>query len=476
MLKELKPFLKSKKFGSFVYKSSILITALYFVFRLLEISITTNAGISPDEHWHIGVIEAFSNTNSIFSFFPTSEKMLLVNTSPYLYHYILGNLLKLNLLDFSPLIFLRLFNISFSVISIIYLIKLTKSITDNKIAIVLTLLIFTNIPMLSFLSANVSYDNFINMLSVMMIYYTVNFFQTNNKTSLMLFMSLSSLAVMTKITAIPLAFICGLIILYYIFKTFRNSRNKHIKSPKNNIVVTITVLFITVVLVSASVIFYGRNIFVYRTITPACDQVLTYTQCLTSPVFSTSEYLIENKQDIKLLDPFHYFYQWSESMYLGIFGIFGHQSLIKPLEYMVPYKLIGIFAIGVFIRYFRKSERSIILLTLILVFYTLVLTYFNNYASYKQTGFILASVQGRYIFPVLAPLLILFTHHLVRVTNKKLLYITVFIIATIFLLGDYVYFKRNVPVNWYRNTEISQRIMQTNKFFVPEDYLKLNNN
>lgn len=89
-------------------------------------------------------------------------------------------------------------------------------------------------------------------------------------------------------------------------------------------------------------------------------------------------------------------------------------------------------------------------LILISVFYTLVLLYYNNYLTYyiKHNWKDLA-LQGRYIFPVIVPMYVVFSKYFLKIKNRKIFRILLGILIVGFLLGCIGYFFRNVPNDWY---------------------------
>lgn len=75
----------------------------------------------------------------------------------------------------------------------------------------------------------------------------------------------------------------------------------------------------------------------------------------------------------------------------------------------------------------------------IILFYSLVLFY-QNYNSELTYGFKQIAIQGRYIFPVIGLIYVLFTYTLGQVKNTPIKIISLLIIIALFLIGGPIKF------------------------------------
>jgi multisubunit Na+/H+ antiporter MnhB subunit len=79
----------------------------------------------------------------------------------------------------------------------------------------------------------------------------------------------------------------------------------------------------------------------------------------------------------------------------------------------------------------------------------LIVAYYVNYKAYITHDWPDLGLQGRYIFPVLAPMYVLFSKYFLRIENKKLLNILLGALILLFLVGNVGYFFLYVPREWF---------------------------
>ena len=122
------------------------------------------ANISPDEITWLGRSLVFSK----FLFLPTDSPATyeygLVTHSPYLYTWLMGKFIHLNVFAVSDLVFLRCVNICISLASLWFGWKTITLLTDKNITRLLFMVLCTNTLMLTFLSSFISYDNLVIFL------------------------------------------------------------------------------------------------------------------------------------------------------------------------------------------------------------------------------------------------------------------------------------------------------------------------
>jgi uncharacterized membrane protein len=140
---------------------------------------------------------------------------------------------------------------------------------------------------------------------------------------------------------------------------------------------------------------------------------------------------------------------WIVEMSRKIVGIMGDRSLFMPYEYLPPYFLY--FFLGIFLIIKHRKEWTVTdkAFITIFLFYVFILMYYNTYRSYITHDWMDLALQGRYIFPVLPIMYILFSKYFLKIRNKKLLKILAGILVVLFLLGSIGYFFVYVPSDWF---------------------------
>lgn len=106
---------------------------LYFGLRLLFFALFISPYIPPDEVTHLGLAKIFSKVlllpeNSV----ETYQYGLVTNIS-WLYYWVMGKLLPLNVFGISDLLFLRLFNVLFAFGTVFFSWRLLRLLTDDRL-------------------------------------------------------------------------------------------------------------------------------------------------------------------------------------------------------------------------------------------------------------------------------------------------------------------------------------------------------
>ena len=144
---------------------SVTVLMAYFGLRLLFLANYISPFLPPDEATHFGICDIFSRVPFWPENSPESYQFGLVTNIPWLYYWIMGKLLALNVTGISDLVFLRLLNIPLAFGHVYFTWRLLRLMTNDRLTQVLLLAAMTNTMMLTFLSAFVSYDNLANLLA-----------------------------------------------------------------------------------------------------------------------------------------------------------------------------------------------------------------------------------------------------------------------------------------------------------------------
>jgi hypothetical protein len=474
-----------KSFGivsdAFLKWATVVLFA-YFGLRLLFFATSIASFVPPDEVTHMGVCRIFSKVFLLPENSPNSYEFGLVTTIPWLYYWIMGKLLHLNIFGLPDLVFLRLVNIPLAFGTVWYAIRLLRLLTDDRLSM-------TNTAMFSLLSASVSYDNLTNLLAAMSIFYLFAFFKMRSGNLLAASIVCQLAGSLTKVTILPLILVLNLLLLLHEFRNVRSLPSAlkcyfQASGLRNRVLA----LFILAAL-GLNLQLYAGNYLSYGTLTPAMSVVLSpeaamkyrldergmifnrYKEgkisymdalILTGEIKHPGDkadtfYLLMNYEKMKRnpqlwMSPLAYAKFWYETMLATIFGIKGHLGMFKSPPYMVPvYLVTALAAVGFIVRW-RPRESGWLppSLAAIAAFYAGFLMYEINYDSYLNYGEPSLTVYGRYLFPILVPVYVLLCHYLLQLFRTGYVRSALALAtALLFISYDFPWFLMHATPEWY---------------------------
>ncbi len=458
----------------------------YFLFRLLYFALNISHYIPPDEVSRFKMCQIFSKVLFIPEESEETYSLGLVTHMPYLYYFIMGKLLNLNFFMVSDLIFLRIFNCIISFAAIVFSYKWIKLISSESLFNLLFLILITNTPMFSFISAAVSYDNLLNLFAVTALYYLHLFFQYPTFIRFFLFGISVLSGALTKWAFIPL------ILAYFgvlIFRQRKNFKNMLpiLKNISLNFKDKILLAFFLILLI-LNMMLYLENLVRFGKIVPTASQVITEEKAMKFRLYAQETilslyqedkitfdeavekakqiehpgdradtlYLLnlagENKVNPVIhLDRVQYMWTWLNLMLHRSVSIAGHIFMPKSSYIFSIYQLIFILSFIFFVRYWNPLEADSLITDAVFlsIFYGIILMQFVNYPHYLRTHAVGVYLQGKYLFPVLVPFYGIVAYFLI-IPFKKLFQIIIFLFISIyFILGDFPYFLYNATPQWF---------------------------
>jgi len=99
----------------------------------------------------------------------------------------------------------------------------------------------------------------------------------------------------------------------------------------------------------------------------------------------------------------------------------------------------------------KKWNRTEIYLIVISLFYFLVLFFVQNYDMYLKYNHLYLALQGRYMFPVITVIYILFSKSIFFIKNKWVRNTVLVLLILLFLYGCIPYFVLNVEPWWFES-------------------------
>jgi len=304
--------------------------------------------------------------------------------------------------------------------------------------------------MFFFLSSGSNYDNLLNLLCSLGILLAVRLLKGEDfwHNSFWLFLVLG-LAGLTKKTAMPLI---GVLLIVWLLIFIHKKPQWNMPQGKR-----IILFVLALAAIGMNVFMYGRNLLVYKTIIPGCDQLATESQCLTSAfIVREKEYGLEEKMTVREAvaegypDPVSYYFgYWSQVMVSRNVGVHGHKIYSNPLKEIVRFTLLGLVVTG--LAFTRKPPKEVLLLAAIAIAYTLTLFVYNYDMQlyYAFQGF---AIQGRYIFPVIGCFLVLFAHVLESLRPKLVRIAAISYVVIVSIAAgplQIIYYHQSFFTNWF---------------------------
>jgi hypothetical protein len=472
-----------------VLKWATRLLLIYFGMRLVFFALYISSFVPPDEVTHAGLCKVFSRVFLLPANSPETHEFGLVTNIPWLYYWIMGKLLHLNIFGLPDLVFLRLLNIPLAFGTVSYAIRLLRLLTEDRLARLLLLVVLTNSAMFSLLSASVSYDNLTNLLAAMAIYYQFAFFRDRSGSLLAASLFCQMVGSLTKITFLPLILALNVMLLIHEGSNLRNfpaAVRQYFQASARRAWLAVLLLLIAAGL---NLQLHAGNYLRYRTLTPSMSTVVSPTAAMDyrmdarGMIFNQYKdgkisymdalilageikhpgdkadtfFLLMNYQNIKSnpklwMGPLAYVKFWFQTMVGTTVGIKAHLGMFKSPQYLVPvYLVMALAALGFFVRW-RPRESGWITpaLAAIALFYAGYFLHEINYDSYLNYGEPGLTVYGRYLFPIIVPIYLLLCHYLLQLFRNDYIR-TALALATalLFISYDFPWFLMHATPEWF---------------------------
>jgi 4-amino-4-deoxy-L-arabinose transferase-like glycosyltransferase len=433
-----------------------LLLAIFLVFTIY-LALNLKMGISPDSWYHLRVSQKFSETFGIPENGQDTYKWRDIEHIPYLYFWINARLLNLNSItfNFNEVILLRVINVIYSFFTLVGTYLLSKEFFKKKWLRILPVFLLSNTLMFLFLSSSINYDNLGNMFAVFSILYFVRAVKKKGDwKSIFLMVTMIGLGGLTKYTTLPLSFILVLLTTVWVIKNWRIYK----RELKGKVLYWLIPL---IILVALNIGVYGVNLVKFQSLQPKCLDVLTYDQCLQNGVFvRDNEWippvevnLIDMISSGGRLDPIRYSGIWIWEMTKRVVGIMGDKSLFALDIYIPFYLFFVVVTLLLAILNWKKFNIETKFISIVTLFYLLVLLLVQNYDMYLKRGYPTLALQGRYMFPVISSFYILLVLFLNRINSKWLRGLLFAGLIVLFILGCLPFFFQNVDWSWFGSIE-----------------------
>lgn len=421
-----------------------------FLIQAFIFAVSINRGIPPDEDYHVGFIQYYSQQPVMDGPFidqQTSQSLRLgdIQRAPsYLYHYLLGNIAKIfhvfTSSEAALTYLMRFLNIGLVVLGLVVLRKLFNEIKVKKIHQNLTFIVLALTTMFVGVSAAVNYDNAIFLIVNLFLLELIRFIKRRSAIDFMLLVVVGALGMLVKYafsTIIAAAFIILLVQIVKDRKILIDLKNSFKLIFKQQKLLSIGLLLLLVLSLGLFTERYVMNAAQYKAITPVCTKLHTETECRMNIIYrrdadqkATFDKFIQEGGKV-IYNPFGFVGNWISQMYEGLFFYLGQVSIYPSYRLKNLTAVFFLISFVIILIYYRRGsvltgpEDKII--AFVVIFYGLALFMHNLNAYLNSASFY--GFQGRYLIPV-APFLFLFfiralfssCETLIKNGHKKLVY------------------------------------------------------
>jgi hypothetical protein len=477
-------------------RAATAVVVLYAVVRLVLLATWLDPALPPDEITHVGQIahlEAQAERNGAPGGWglpidgETSYEHGLVSHRPFLYSWLLARWAALDPGTTGGLVWLRLANVGIALATVLLALAWARRAGAGPGERVLLAVLLTNLPMWSFLSASVSYDNLAMLLATAGFALLARTLDTREPAALLGLITVLALGALTKVALLPLA----ALLLAALAASQRGAAARDALAARRwPTLGRPGVAALLVVCLGASALagfLYGRNLTRFGVLEPAANQVLPLEAALRNRIFrqehvlrsyragaiderqAASElariehpgdragalWLLRRARELRrgegepLVGRARYAAIWLGLMGERLFGVMGHRELYKQGALALAYAGVAALALGALAWRVRRPGVHLRIAAMISFSYALILMQLVNYPIYRATGLEVEAVQGRYLFPVLAPLMAAAIIASRDALPERARYPVALAVALLFALGDFPYLVLRADAAWW---------------------------
>jgi hypothetical protein len=254
-----------------------------------------------------------------------------------------------------------------------------------------------------FLFSGVTYDNLANLCATASFYYFVRYFKNFGRNDLLGFVLFCSIGALTKITFLPLIFFYSLVFVLQGQEIYRHG-NKLFCRMKG---AEMMLLFFCLIFIALGVRHYGGNVISYGKILPGAEDVRGADNAL-DPLHRRDRRLAETAHERTQMAFVKYLARWLHYSMKGMIGINSHLSIVHPKE------TVNVILFLWFLGFVILAWKYKVLLDAKTDFYVvgiclayLIVVFLRNFTFYLRHYQFEIALQGRYLFPVYFPLLVI---------------------------------------------------------------------
>jgi hypothetical protein len=141
---------------------------------------------------------------------------------------------------------------------------------------------------------------------------------------------------------------------------------------------------------------------------------------------------------------------WIPRMLDRIYGILGHK-VYYPTHIIILFQVLFMWMLLLGFRYWKRLSLNLVSVLFIIFAYAFVVL-LTNYDGELVYGFKHIAMQGRYLFPVIGLIYVLFGYTLEQVSNKPIYISTLLMTLALFLAGGplkFILHYNTIFLTWF---------------------------
>lgn len=410
----------------YIYPASIFLLFLWFVTQATYFALNLKVGVPPDELFHTYVSSFYKEAPGFTV--EDSEKTYpygSMTTFPYLYHLAMGKLSWLNVFPIDDEIFLRFFSVFFAVSTLYFALLIMRELNLDPTVKILCLAVITNIPMFIFVSSAVTYDTITNLISCLLLLNLIKYIKYKRRQNFLYIVLYLLVGSITKVTFLPFYLIFTLI-LVFTFKSCFLEVWKKMWFPTT--FGDKALIFIILIFFVLNVDLYGKNLIKHGRLIPNFDSTVDKEKAyINYAQYRRDQDLLKTASERELWGIGKFTRHYVGRIGTSVLGILAHQSYQRADREIKLYQKATIpFLIGaalfmwhlvINIKVFKNVKLEYLAFISVGVLYFIIL-FVDNYLAYRTMRLFGYSLQGRYLFPVVLPLVVLFSSISLYPKNK----------------------------------------------------------
>lgn len=394
-----------------------LVQAVYLVFMI-------PIGVPPDELAHIRVAEQYVQQGHLSPVIDEQTDYSLgdiTRNTDYFYHYVLSLVARLMPFDGLPLyVVFRFMSVGIMLLTLLAGARLMKQLKVNEAVTTVGLLVVSNIAQILFMSAAINQDQIVWLATIAGALFLVRLWQKMNLIDVLILVNIVMFASISKKTFLPIAVLFGAILLILVWQ----QRRRFIAAIKQSVThwrpAVIVLGLLAVVGIGLNIERFGYNLVTYQQISVSCNKIHTHDQCMEHGVYRRNANLTDRRPADFIPVPINEFASyWYPRNFQGVFGTQGWTGRALP-DLWAYNTLLGMmtasFVLGIIysVRRWRRPESIIFVASLGYIALQMMVNY-NVYLTYAAQGL---ALQGRYIFPIFVPLILVLAYMWYRILKR----------------------------------------------------------
>lgn len=396
----------------------IIITC--FILQALWLAATARYPMAFDENFHFGLIQLHADQwLPFFTHQPKNADVYgaIVRDPSYLYHFLMSipyRLIRLITANTTEqIIILRLINIALFTYGFLLFRRLLLRLGGSRPLIHICLFLFSFLPIVPFLAAQINYDNLLFPLTAasLLLVFTWSDEIRAQRLSFVrstILISLLLLTCLVKYAFLPVLAAVLLIAAWQLWRArgswqvlWRDLVHSFRAGPT---IVTIATALLGLASIGLFTERYAINTWRYHTPIPDCAQVLSVTECSQYGPWQRDYTYAQQKPNTFKPNIFDYAAAWLHGMWeRTLFAISDTYIVVEPLPVIGwTASIVGIIGGALFLRYghyiLKDHPHRQYILAILVVYMLSLFAYI--YRAYSKTG-VAVAVNGRYLVPFL---------------------------------------------------------------------------